>query len=79
MPTVWRLGVLILQKQHITSLMRVQCEFKEFNVFTLYMITSTDINQLRRGCASNCHSENVYEMFCVDSALLLATVVRLGA
>lgn len=45
----------------------------------LYMITSTDMSQLRRGWASNCHSENVNGMFCVNSEPLAEIAVMLGA
>lgn len=42
---------------------------------TLYMITTTDISQLRLACESRYHSENVNGMLWVDSDVIGATFV----
>lgn len=44
----------------------------------LYMITSTDMSQLRRTCASRRHNEYVYEVHCVFSLAALLTLAGLG-
>lgn len=43
------------------------------------MMTTTDISQFRLACESRYHNENVNGMLWVDSAVIGATFVRLGA
>lgn len=78
--TVRRLGVLVLCVYIVVKYILVPMKYMRSAAdHTLYIITTTDISQLRLACGSRYHSENVNGMLCVDSAVNGATFVRLGA